>query len=644
MWKIFIVIYVLVESHGLVCADYEPVILEPRKTYTAQLNGTVCLKCQLKTQYVNNSQKILVYWTKDGIVLRKARDSRFQVLANVCLQIKNLQSSDHGNYSCHAVNRYGTAHALRVLVVSNRKRNDGTTTTNKNGTNARKWHPMFDDQLKVLEKIKYQRIRVGNKAKFKCAIEATSPPLVKWYYNGNLIQPSDGVIIRARKKKNLLIISRFAKDDVGKYTCVATNGKKTVNMSFIVDVYEPLVFQKQKFNWVLKPGDNVTLPCALAADKVEYIHWSRQINNRHDLQKDVNRSSRSFQLSQQQHIVNGTIVNDYILLNVSERMHAGTYTCQAGFYGDKVLTDVKVYHLSFGTDEITPVGIEKKPASLLTVAISVSGGALSIIIILFCVRCRRKQAKHLSRAEQSKYDGRADDEEETMSLKILPEYPTGSLTIHRKSTEDSNDNIYTTIKNTIEFTELGTLETKIVQSPQVYQSDSNCDPNNLSRNSSSIETTAAENRIDGIFCNENLKGCAKNTWPGQRLLPGDPEYEGLGEEDRLIPRKKRPCENSDIYTKRKDNTNERTKNPIHHSHCGVLDDDIPPLIISHSPPEEEDKLLQREMKMWEPLIKTSNNSSTNNDINDVRTSSKILSPRCDEFPPSNSKHTNHLVL
>lgn len=177
---------------------------------------------------------------------------------------------------------------------------------------------------------------------------------------------------------------------------------------------------------------------------------------------------------------------------------------------------------------------------------------------------------------------------------MLPKYPTGSLTIHHKSAENSLDNV-----DGKEYVEINKSEKRRVEPSKEFEH----------------VLSACKTMKDNKSKTDNSSRC-RYSWPGQKLLPVDPDYVAFNDKENLFLQCNRTCKKrystceSDSFKKRKrktgrDDTKSISGSVVRHPPCDVSDDNIPPLIISESSPEQEDNLLRREMKIWEPLIRTS---------------------------------------
>lgn len=98
----------------------QPRIKTAQRSYTVKRGETICLPCQLKSQY-SGLDVIYSIWYKDGNLIKTQSGAwpRFTAKPD-CLSIRDVDSFDHGSYSCVAQSQHGSANATRVLNVIDR--------------------------------------------------------------------------------------------------------------------------------------------------------------------------------------------------------------------------------------------------------------------------------------------------------------------------------------------------------------------------------------------------------------------------------------------------------------------------------------------------------------------------------------------
>ena len=125
-----------------------------------------------------------------------------------------------------------------------------------------------------------------------------------------------------------------------------------------------------------------------------------------------------------------------------------------------------------------------------------------------------------------------DDEGDTISLQILTKQPHGSLTIHRKSTDETNQ--YSSRTNFIDYNEISTLERRVKIYDTVNNTLTLSIKNNNKSESPEPRTKSPVRKSESPIqkadspvqkCkrrsdNDSVKRTCSKTWPGEKLLPG----------------------------------------------------------------------------------------------------------------------------
>lgn len=613
---------------------YYPEIIDQESTFKVTLNETICLPCKVKKQYTD---KCFFYWKKDGSVVLQW--PRYRMKSNKCLRIRNIRSSDHAKFECHAkcVNGH-VAEAVRNLVVINR---DINATYQPEREPSTKFVPsvpvpiFFRDTLertnaKLVRKFFY----IGRRAKLKCAISGSPAPKIQWYFNGVLLAGSNLVNIRPRTYA--LVINPFSSHHIGNYTCVGSNGRGVLNMSFVVanksgDPHPPKPEEEEK---IVTEGDNVTLRCKKPANKVRYLVWHPP---KRELQKQQNQAlprdyepfyykSRKVPKSVSD---DGLTVKDFYLYNISQKVHQGVYRCLALYKrsrSDK-LVPIKIINLKIKTDSQVSVVGNGRPNSeilLVKIAVPVMGSLLTLVVVILCFRCSRKTT--VNNPAKTK----TEEEENTLSMHILPNTPTGTLRIHKALQEFALGNEMKSINEAEpppddEYDEVGgdtidnklgitlksaTKSTSLINQNNIPQNDSIntiTDSNHRHRSSTeSLETPCTPpppypyddgevvEQINSIASSNNTETTTTIN-KKQRHNNNNKRYHNQLRSKQHDTAKTIDCENKiSLYNS---NSNSCSNNST--IQTNLTESDIP------EESEEDDQLLQREMKNWEPLIRDS---------------------------------------
>ncbi|XP_072158763.1 vascular endothelial growth factor receptor 1 isoform X2 [Bemisia tabaci] len=138
------------------------------------------------------------------------------------LTIKNVSHSDTGAYTCVINSRPGTAGIDQesTFTVDVKSLSAPMLIINKSNMNDSAW-----------------TLGTGHQIKWNCFIDATPPPTIIWYKDGEILQlPKNGSRIELLNNNQTLLIKYAALGDDGKYTCFATNkaGKYAVTNTLIL--------------------------------------------------------------------------------------------------------------------------------------------------------------------------------------------------------------------------------------------------------------------------------------------------------------------------------------------------------------------------------------------------------------------------
>lgn len=166
-----------------------PEITEPPRQEATVDGRTISMICR-----VFGAPKPEVKWIRNGLELT---GGRYKVQENGDLMITQVGFADAGNYTCHAVNKFGTKEASGSLAV--------------------KEHTRITD-----EPIDYE-VAAGNPATFRCNAVADSALdlQIKWLNDGEEIDFENEPRF-LRTNDNSLTISKTAELDSGVYICVAS--------------------------------------------------------------------------------------------------------------------------------------------------------------------------------------------------------------------------------------------------------------------------------------------------------------------------------------------------------------------------------------------------------------------------------------
>ena len=203
-------------------------------------------------------------------------------------------------------------------------------------------------------------------------------------------------------------------------------------------------------------------------------------------------------------------------------------------------------------------------------------------------------------------------------MQILPNIPTGTLRIH-KSLQELNENDPKFFSDVV--MSKGTDETNTVEcekSDGTFVENSPCLNHILYQNSHIPHRKTVSS--GSCYSLSELHASKKDSDSHEnRIPPFENEKNDKLQTNNIENNKKFR------HTKREHNSernNEFVSNcenshPSYSPHCGVVGNKIPAIEIPESP-EEEDHLLQQEMKNWEPLIRDGTSYRTGGGGGDIR--------------------------
>uniref|UniRef100_A0A8C4S6I9 Ig-like domain-containing protein n=1 Tax=Erpetoichthys calabaricus TaxID=27687 RepID=A0A8C4S6I9_ERPCA len=144
---------------------------------------------------VTGSPPLHIVWQKDNLDIPVGGNVNISVDRNVhILEIRSLQLSDKGLYSCKATNRFGTDLCSAELQVIDKPK-----------------------KLKPVDSIK------GSFAHLECLVSGSLPMSVIWFKDDKEISVSDKFQCTFYENAACLEINRLDSSDSGSYTCMATN-------------------------------------------------------------------------------------------------------------------------------------------------------------------------------------------------------------------------------------------------------------------------------------------------------------------------------------------------------------------------------------------------------------------------------------
>ncbi|KAL3203339.1 hypothetical protein MRX96_041922 [Rhipicephalus microplus] len=197
-----------------------------------------------------------IRWFKDGLPLASA-DKRTKITKHtesmVSLTIPEVTAADVGNYTCAASNRVGEDSFTAPLIV--------------NGRPPRLQPFYFPKQPDLHRKVVVH-----------CTVlEGDEPFEFAWYKDNQLVVADKNVQVRTLSESvTSLTVHEVAAENVGNYTCEASNVAGSDRTSAELLVKDAPLLQKFQFKEGLGVGDQTAVVCAVVGGSPPFtIRWSK---------------------------------------------------------------------------------------------------------------------------------------------------------------------------------------------------------------------------------------------------------------------------------------------------------------------------------------------------------------------------------
>ncbi|KAL2077862.1 hypothetical protein ACEWY4_027366 [Coilia grayii] len=179
--------------------------------------------------------------------------SKFEVLQNGTLMVKNLKSEDEGQYLCLAQNRFGLAHSVATLVVM---------------TGAPKI---------VRSPSKDFSLPLGKSINLHCIAQGKPKPQISWMLPDKTVLHEVGTYAVASLFANgTLNIPSVTASTKGYYKCIASNiaGKDTVTYNISVTASLPTINEKATESLAVSLGTSIYVHCSAKGQPQPVVKWS----------------------------------------------------------------------------------------------------------------------------------------------------------------------------------------------------------------------------------------------------------------------------------------------------------------------------------------------------------------------------------
>ncbi|GFS81160.1 titin [Trichonephila clavipes] len=184
------------------------------------------------------------------------------------LSLGEIQAADIGNYTCKAINAYGYDSKTESVII------EGAWASEEQPA----LYPLLVPQNPSLE----------DSIEMLCTIKRGSLPVIfSWLHNGNIISTEKQKKIAINERSSHFSIGHIKADDIGNYTCIASNkyGKDSKTASVIIEgssdeqpVLNPMYVPPN-----LSIGDNIELSCIVKRGsypvQIQWLHNDKKVTS-----------------------------------------------------------------------------------------------------------------------------------------------------------------------------------------------------------------------------------------------------------------------------------------------------------------------------------------------------------------------------
>ncbi|KAG9266422.1 inactive tyrosine-protein kinase 7a [Astyanax mexicanus] len=330
-----------------------------------------------------------------------SEDVRFKQYPNGTLRINSVEVYDGHKYHCESRNEAGSVNAHAKVTVLERLKFTPTP-----------------QSLQCLE--------LDKEGSLQCSAKGRVTPTIHW-------SKTDGREISARVERNggVLHFSRVTREDVGNYTCLASNslqGEIRAVVQLNVAVY--VVFKLKPENTTVYQGHSAILHCQATGDPSPIIQWKKK-----DKFFEANKSR--FQM-----MPNGSLVIHDVVME-----DTGSYTCIAGNNCNIAHTSAELYVVEKPVQH-SMSDEEKAPYKMIqTIGLSVGAAVAYMIVVLglmfYCKQRRKaKRQKGGDEPEMESLNGGAVQQNGQTTAEIQEEVALTNMTSTGNKRHSTHDRLY----------------------------------------------------------------------------------------------------------------------------------------------------------------------------------------------------------
>ncbi|XP_046346605.2 peroxidasin-like isoform X1 [Haliotis rufescens] len=220
-----------------------PTFMETPADITDVAGETIQLLCRAQ-----GNPRPDITWTKNGSPLQSS--SRFRLLSNGALMIRDLREEDEGLYRCSAANSIQTITAsARVTIQS-------------------------PPEFFVIPRD--QEVQEGNNADFSCNARGDPSPVLSWVKDGRPIPTNRRYTLQNGGR--LFRILNTESSDSGQYTCRAENaaGEQQASARLHIISHTAPVFSERTVSSVPTAGSDISMECHAEGNPIPHYQWRKE--------------------------------------------------------------------------------------------------------------------------------------------------------------------------------------------------------------------------------------------------------------------------------------------------------------------------------------------------------------------------------